>query len=273
MKRCSRCGEGKLPEQFKLDKRRSDGRSSHCRRCHNEESQARYWSNPERVKRLEIEQDRQLRNVKRCSKCEKEKAYLEFRTKNGRDGYRNDCRECERAGHHARYWANLEKSRRKVREDARKHRKKYPDAFRQYYFNNHEKLKEQARRWGTKNKDKKYKTTKVWRIANREYVNAYMRNLYQEKPEMFLKRDVKRRAQKRTVRFEPVSLKAILAKHGMICHLCGKRLKKNELTFDHLIPLNRGGPHAQWNLAPAHRTCNSRKGDRVVTPAQPPLFS
>ncbi len=35
-------------------------------------------------------------------------------------------------------------------------------------------------------------------------------------------------------------------------------------TVDHVVPLNRGGRHAEGNLAPACRSCNSSKGDRYL---------
>lgn len=35
-------------------------------------------------------------------------------------------------------------------------------------------------------------------------------------------------------------------------------------TIDHVIPLARGGRHAEGNLAPACRSCNSSKGDKLM---------
>lgn len=33
-------------------------------------------------------------------------------------------------------------------------------------------------------------------------------------------------------------------------------------TMDHVIPLSKNGAHAYWNVVPACRSCNSRKGNR-----------
>ena len=42
------------------------------------------------------------------------------------------------------------------------------------------------------------------------------------------------------------------------------------LTMDHLTPVSKGGPHTLWNIVPACRSCNSKKGDRnVLCPVQP----
>jgi len=55
-----------------------------------------------------------------------------------------------------------------------------------------------------------------------------------------------------------------------VCHLCGgiidMRLSYNDpysWTLDHLTALANGGaPEDLANVAPAHRSCNSRKGAR-----------
>ena len=65
-------------------------------------------------------------------------------------------------------------------------------------------------------------------------------------------------------RVSTVSLKGVLADHGMVCGICSKAIEhKSQLTFDHVIPLARGGAHANENLRPAHRSCNAWKRDRL----------
>lgn len=58
----------------------------------------------------------------------------------------------------------------------------------------------------------------------------------------------------------------VLAKWGHVCVYCEK---KEADTFDHLIPLSRGGHTLYDNLVPACRSCNSRKGDRLPEEFQP----
>ncbi len=44
------------------------------------------------------------------------------------------------------------------------------------------------------------------------------------------------------------------------CHICKKEFTdRREIQADHLVPGNPDSP-----LAPAHRTCNARKGNRYV---------
>ena len=69
---------------------------------------------------------------------------------------------------------------------------------------------------------------------------------------------------------------ANLKRTATICHLCGQEIDTSlptmhpmAWTADHVTPLAAGG-HVLGELAPAHRSCNSRKGDgRRSVEAQP----
>jgi 5-methylcytosine-specific restriction endonuclease McrA len=72
---------------------------------------------------------------------------------------------------------------------------------------------------------------------------------------------------------EPYDFSAIIKTYKNRCHLCGKTFtKENPATRDHRIPVSKGGPDIAWNIAPAHKSCNSSKNTRV-TPTQLPLFT
>lgn len=51
-----------------------------------------------------------------------------------------------------------------------------------------------------------------------------------------------------------------------ICHYCGEKFSKEELTMDHLLPLARGGKSSKGNLVVACKTCNNEK--KYLTPAE-----
>lgn len=76
---------------------------------------------------------------------------------------------------------------------------------------------------------------------------------------------------------------------GLPCHLCGRpidyslttyvdpkdgRVKRHPLSFelDELVPVSKGGsPFDMDNVAPAHRICNQRRGNKSLTkPASTP---
>ena len=56
--------------------------------------------------------------------------------------------------------------------------------------------------------------------------------------------------------------KAVILRDGGWCWLCGRQ---GADTADHVIPFSRGGVGMDiTNLRAAHRSCNSRRGNRLV---------
>ena len=63
----------------------------------------------------------------------------------------------------------------------------------------------------------------------------------------------------------------VLERYGWVCQLCGgpidPKLKSRHpfgLTFDHIVPISRGGSRvAGGNLWPAHLACNQAKAARL----------
>jgi 5-methylcytosine-specific restriction endonuclease McrA len=62
----------------------------------------------------------------------------------------------------------------------------------------------------------------------------------------------------------------IFERDGWRCWYCGTELPKGAArfdkagTFDHLLPLSRGGDSTEANLVAACRSCNSQKGSKTV---------
>ena len=56
-----------------------------------------------------------------------------------------------------------------------------------------------------------------------------------------------------------------------ICHYCGKKFPRGELTLDHIVPVARGGRSTRGNLVVCCRKCNQTKG--MLTPAEQLLSS
>lgn len=46
------------------------------------------------------------------------------------------------------------------------------------------------------------------------------------------------------------------------CYYCQQKMQR--LTMDHIIPLSKGGQHIASNIVPACRSCNSRKGNKIL---------
>lgn len=54
----------------------------------------------------------------------------------------------------------------------------------------------------------------------------------------------------------------IFIRDNYTCQYCGTRT--SDLTIDHIIPRSRGGDHSWENLVSACRTCNHRKGGKLL---------
>lgn len=77
--------------------------------------------------------------------------------------------------------------------------------------------------------------------------------------------NARRRAASFTGQLSDVNRLELLEACGRVCYLCGQYLSVHDLTVDHVVPLSRGGSHTLENIKPAHKVCNSRKGDRLLS--------
>ena len=60
---------------------------------------------------------------------------------------------------------------------------------------------------------------------------------------------------------ENTKYKDIYIRDNETCNHCGC---ESDLTVDHIIPISRGGHHADYNLQVLCRKCNSKKGHKVL---------
>ncbi|MCD6205113.1 MAG: HNH endonuclease [Candidatus Marinimicrobia bacterium] len=51
-----------------------------------------------------------------------------------------------------------------------------------------------------------------------------------------------------------------------ICHYCGKKFPRDELTMDHIVPIARGGKSTKGNVVPCCKQCNNDK--KYLTPVE-----
>lgn len=80
--------------------------------------------------------------------------------------------------------------------------------------------------------------------------------------------DQRRRARKRNAQVGPPAQTAAHIRHlrttPQVCVICGALMPNGAESVDHLVALAVGGAHSVDNLAPAHRSCNSRKGTHAL---------
>lgn len=101
------------------------------------------------------------------------------------------------------------------------------------------------------------------REERRAYLQIYNQNHREEKNES----NARRRGWKSVTQVERVSYRDIEKRDRMMCGICSRKVAKQDLSFDHIIPLSKGGAHIESNLQVAHLRCNTRRGAGCL-PAQ-----
>ena len=63
------------------------------------------------------------------------------------------------------------------------------------------------------------------------------------------------------ISLSPTKRAAIYSKSGKVCAICGKPIKIDDFTVDHIKPLALGGSYDEDNLQATHRRCNLMKAN------------
>lgn len=63
-----------------------------------------------------------------------------------------------------------------------------------------------------------------------------------------------------------VAYAKIYEEENGVCYLCCKPVERKGAHFDHVVPLSKGGSHTFDNIRVTHRTCNLRKGAKIIKP-------
>jgi 5-methylcytosine-specific restriction endonuclease McrA len=160
-----------------------------------------------------------------CKACQETKSVDHFyRAPSNRSGYMLICKECKITQALAWRKANPEKvraQRRKRKEDLQYRQKER----KRYREKNPDKHRESLQRWKRKNPHKK-----------KQYKYEY-RSKLKGNSSLISEKDLKRLAE-------------------ATCSACGRA---DDLTLEHVIPVERGGSHSIGNLIILCRKCNSSK--------------
>lgn len=62
----------------------------------------------------------------------------------------------------------------------------------------------------------------------------------------------------------------VLLRDHFQCQYCGTSLSKDTATMDHVIPVSRGGKTHWKNIVSSCGSCNTHKGNRLITPTTRP---
>lgn len=113
----------------------------------------------------------------------------------------------------------------------------------------------------TANREKQLERTNKYKKANPEKIAAYQKKWNLDNKKYKTTAENKRKAKKRNNGVFEIRPKFIKKLYNSPCFYCGS--KKN-IQQDHVLPINKGGPHKEGNLVPACRTCNISKHDKLL---------
>lgn len=225
--------------------------------------------------------------MKQCRKCGIEQPLSAFHADaKSTDGRAARCKSCRCAT--SRVWHAKNRDRGKARSQAWRlaHPEQANISKRAWKDRNRDQVREAQRAWYEANRGQANAATRRWQRVHAEQAKATQRARYarmierertrrrkrhQLHPEQSREYKLRRRARLRGNGLFLVDLRAIIQRDGLVCHICKRPIQQDQLSFDHLVPVAHGGAHAEWNLRPAHLTCNKRRGAGRL-PAQLMLY-
>jgi 5-methylcytosine-specific restriction endonuclease McrA len=227
-----------------------------------------------------------IMQTKVCRLCGNEypatKEYFYTREQN-KDGFRSECKTCTRT----------KPKKEKIQEGFRKctkcntilpeteenfRIKKHMDGYifysvcrkcekiykKEYRVENKDKISSYNKQWYYNNVNVVRKLYKKYYLSNKEYENHRTKNYYKNNKESILKlvkiNNHKRRAKLNGLyaNYSKSEWEECKKHFDYKCAYCDK---KERLSQDHFISLNKGGEYTVNNIIPACKTCNSSKRD------------
>lgn len=171
------------------------------------------------------------------------------------------CARCQRKAYVA---DNPEKVRSQKKLHYRKYAERLKAEARARYDKNKKRLNQQKRqaRRDDPNRFSDYARTRYEKCA--EGIKAAARDYYHRKPHVAKAANARRRARLLNATVGVVDLELVRDQSRGICGICSRAINDNdEVHFDHVVPLSKGGAHSNDNLQLAHAICNRRKKDRL----------
>ena len=104
-----------------------------------------------------------------------------------------------------------------------------------------------------------------YRQAHAEKIAARRARWRQAHPGKSQEYEAKRRAHKRRAgKIELIDRDYVYQRDRGLCSLCGRKVRKKEISLDHIVPLSLGGTHSLTNVTLVHLQCNTRKRTRTL---------
>lgn len=224
--------------------------------------------------------------VKCCFKCKATKCEADFYLRGDSSTKRTSyCKQCVTEMSRERKkrlgdWLDRGNNRERMNEKRRMKYASNPDKFRKaavdsYYRNRVRKLEQRRKNYAENREElaakaleshkRNYATTRKWRAANKDRVAKYNREFSLRHPGHHIPHRHLRRARKVGAHGEKLARgyrERLMVVQKSICPYCSVDLKFVKSHLDHIIPLSRGGVHAERNLQWTCRACNQKKHNK-----------
>ncbi|THF70457.1 HNH endonuclease [Deinococcus sp. Arct2-2] len=208
-----------------------------------------------------------------CCRCGewKPETPIFFSFRKNRGTFNSFCKVCNAARSRKFRTENPEAALAIRQRYAEKHPEREKERHRAARAANPEHHREKVRKSYQEHSEKRRAARRAYRAAHLEEERARDRAWKYKYPERYARARIRRaqlgaekRAEQYGVVIEAVDYFAVLDRDGMRCHICAQDITEGWLSFDHIIPLSKGGPHAFQNVAVAHYVCNRRKNTTVT---------
>jgi 5-methylcytosine-specific restriction endonuclease McrA len=258
---CIKCGTEKPLDQFFKNSNYTDGRLHTCNICIGKQRRENVRHIPPPLTKI-------------CAACHIEKSISEFfKDKTSKTGYRWTCKDCLLDAQSTKLGC--------VRQKFIKGNNYGASDTKWCYGCEVEKPLSEFSKDKTKKDGYHTRCNDCHRASSRAYRDAHIeeeraksraKNAAINWPEYYVQHKLKMlakhavyRARKKAARIGKVSYKRILERDGYVCHICKGIIDPKDLHFDHVIPLSRGGSHSEENIKPAHKLCNIRKSNKLIS--------
>ena len=143
--------------------------------------------------------------------------------------------------------------------------KRYRESHREIMRERNRKWREAHPFWWQKydqTTDYRRKQQRNYHVQNRDKRRDAQRERYNANPDKYRLYAMTHYARKKGNAVGNIDLEAIVARDRGKCGICGLTVRKGDRSFDHIVPLSKGGLHCQENLRLTHLICNQIRGNR-----------
>jgi 5-methylcytosine-specific restriction endonuclease McrA len=129
--------------------------------------------------------------------------------------------------------------------------------------------KDNDKRWRDRNPDAARSRTRKW-YKNHPLNKAECDRRWREtNPEKHREKQRRRRAKHKGCVVSDADIRVVIERSAGLCALCRTFVPEGLRHIDHIIPLDKGGPHSQENLQLTCYRCNASKGAKMPDEVKP----